>query len=105
MNESYSGGLLTVTSGGTAVAIINVGSGYTTSSFQLSSDPVDSSTIITDPAVSGSVTFKRGSEHGTGSHNGFNFLQIIDAARTLADSRRATRTTGTCRVSLSLTAA
>jgi len=56
MSETYSAttlgsGLLTVTSGGTIVAQINLlGTGYTTSGFHLSS-AADGSTIITDPAV------------------------------------------------------
>ena len=56
MSDSYTAitsrsGVLTVTSGRTAVAKINlVGSGYTTSGFQLNS-AADGSTIITDPEV------------------------------------------------------
>ena len=63
VSESYSptttsSGVLTVTSGGTAVAKINLlGTGYTTSGFHLSSGPGGSGTIITDPpVVSGGTT-------------------------------------------------
>ncbi len=57
VSESYSSstsssGVLTVTSGGTTVAKINlVGSGYTTASFQLNAGSGGGGTIITDPSV------------------------------------------------------
>ena len=89
MTQSYSAsaGVLTVTSGGVTVATINVGSGYTTSSFHLSSDPVDSSTIITDPAVAGGVAFGTTPNHPTGPWDGFSLLLLgVDAAMTLAHS-------------------
>ena len=85
MSESYaatnsSSGVLTVTSGGTAVAKINlVGSGYTTS-IHLSS-AADGSTIITDPVVSGG-SIKTSSAPVLAPEQSIDFLQIAFGAHT-----------------------
>ena len=51
VSGSYKSGVLTVTSGGTAVATIHLAGSYVTADFQLASGASGSGTIITDPAV------------------------------------------------------
>ncbi|MGC1698358.1 MAG: hypothetical protein WA796_06485, partial [Pseudolabrys sp.] len=78
-----SSGVLTVTSGGTAVAKINLlGTGYTTSGFHLNSGPGGSCTIITDPPVISGGTIQTTSAPALIAPSSLDLSQIASGAPT-----------------------